>query len=171
MQTETHLCRPFDVTVHEKALDGVGLGHDRLLHVLLGIWAFSTFPCKHFMKNISLLKRKVHPKKRKKEKNGQNRRAMFFGLTAYPCCSLQRRRPDRHRRFLSRPRHIPFRLRDGNRIRPLCHSDTVVTMSPWAGDSPSSMIQSSSCLSCTIFEYCCSSTSSYTLATFSTWKM
>lgn len=28
MQTETHLCRSFNITVHEKALDGVGLVHN-----------------------------------------------------------------------------------------------------------------------------------------------
>lgn len=42
MQTETHLCRSFDITVHEKALNGVGLGHNRFLRILLGVWTFST---------------------------------------------------------------------------------------------------------------------------------
>lgn len=51
MQTETHLCRSFNITVHEKALDGVGLGHNWFLHILLGLWPFSTRSfCKHFTK-------------------------------------------------------------------------------------------------------------------------
>lgn len=52
MQTETHLCRSFDITVHEKALNSVGLGHNWFLHILLGVWPFSTrSSCKHFTKS------------------------------------------------------------------------------------------------------------------------
>ncbi len=50
------------------------------------------------------------------------------------------------------------------------HKHTSLTAATGDRDSPSSMIQSSSCLSRTIFEYCCSSTSSYTLVNSSTWK-
>lgn len=62
---ETHLCRSFDITVHEKALDGVWFCHNRLFHVLLGIWTFNTFSCKHIMKYNSLLKLRMHQKKNK----------------------------------------------------------------------------------------------------------
>lgn len=123
-QNETHLCRSFDVTVHEKALDGVGLGHHRFLHVLLGIWAFRTFSCKHFMQDISLLKLNVHKMKR------QHCRTTSFSATTYLCCSQQHRPLNRHQRFLSRPRRIPFHLGDKEPITPLCHSNTLVKMEP-----------------------------------------
>ncbi len=35
MPAETNLSRPLDITVHEEALNGVGLGYDRFLHILL----------------------------------------------------------------------------------------------------------------------------------------
>lgn len=170
MQTETHLCRSFNITVHEKALDGVGLGHNWFLHILLGVWPFSTHSsCKYFTKWY--LSDKPFDIKRFSwlfkitETMQQDRCAP----TAYLSYLLQCHRPNRHRRFLSRPPHIPFHLR--KRIK----SDHFTTPTwswrgCWSGDSPSSTIQSSSCLSCTIFEYCCSSTSSYTLVTSFTWK-
>lgn len=169
MQTETHLCRSFNITVHEKALDGVGLGHNRFLRILLGVWLFSTrSSCKHFTKRY--LSDKPFDIKRfswwfQTLTMQQDRCA----LTVYLSCLLQRHRSNRHRRFLSRPPHILFHL--GERIK----SDHFTTPAwswrrCWSGDSPSSTIQSSSCLSCTIFEYCCSSTSSYTLVTSFTWK-
>lgn len=102
---ETHLCRSFDITVHEKALDGVWFCHNRLFHVLLGIWTFNTFSCKHIMKYNSLLKLRMHQKKKTKAK---------IAVTAYLCCSLQRRHLNHHQRFLFHPQHILFHLRDEN---------------------------------------------------------
>lgn len=48
------------------------------------------------------------------------------------------------------------------------YTHTCSCVTDW--DSPSSTIQSSSCLSRTSFEYCSSSTSSYTLVNSSTWE-
>lgn len=43
---ETCLSRSFDITVHEEALNGVGLGYSRFLHILLDRSFRTSFSCK-----------------------------------------------------------------------------------------------------------------------------
>lgn len=57
MSAETHLSGSFDITVHEEALNGVGLGYSRFLHIFLGVRSFSAcFPFEQniFTKDITL---------------------------------------------------------------------------------------------------------------------
>lgn len=42
MSAQAYLGRSFDITVHEEALNGVGLGYNRFLHVFLGVCSFGT---------------------------------------------------------------------------------------------------------------------------------
>lgn len=53
MPAETNLSWSLDITVHEEALNGVGLGHNRFLHILLGICSFCTcFSCIAYYKIV-----------------------------------------------------------------------------------------------------------------------
>lgn len=154
--TNTHLSRFLDVAVHEEVFDAVGFGHRCLLNVILRVCSLSP----HFTYKQTIIRLETHTQ------------ACFHTDTHGSYLwrlSLTHHPPNPHQRFLSHPPHTLCHLWERERELAITWDRSRKVLKAFQTNSPSSMIQSSSCLSLTIREYCSSSTSSYTLVKSSTY--
>lgn len=156
MLINTNLCRSFHIAVHKHVFDGVRLWDDRFLHIFLRLSSFRPpFSCKQ------------------RQSTYQSIRAcsdFSKGRHISHLCFLQHHRPNRRQRSLAHLRRILYHLKEGRRYYELSFWLMFQQRFHQRWILPSSMIQSSSCLSRTILEYWSSSTSSYTLVSSSTWE-